>query len=290
MPSGTPNQPSKKERRDAAREKARLMREEAKRKARRRRWVVQGSIGVGVLVVLAIVALVVVTTIQPAGPGPKNMASGGILFTSATHAVRSPALAPGAKTTPTKQDDTDGKAHITVYIDYQCPFCNEFETANTPQITKWLKAGTVTYEVHPVSILDTPQNHDYATRAGNAMICVADNDPAVYLAASTAMYKNQPSEDASGLPDSKILSILKGAGASSAAITHCVDTGQFSSWLKAQTSKAQSAKALPNSSVAFSGTPTVIVNGKQYQGTTLTSASEFEKFVAQTVPGWKPTA
>ncbi|HEU0257549.1 MAG TPA: disulfide bond formation protein DsbA, partial [Microbacteriaceae bacterium] len=122
MSSGT-NQPSKKERREAAREKARLMREAEKRRAKRRRWLVQGSVGLGVLVVLAIIAVVVVTTVRPAGPGPRNMASGGILFTSSTKAALSPAQASGAATTPTKQDDSDGKAHITVYIDYQCPYC-----------------------------------------------------------------------------------------------------------------------------------------------------------------------
>jgi protein-disulfide isomerase len=289
MSSGQSNPPSKKERRDAAREKARLMREEEKRRARRRRWIVQGSVGVGVLVVLAIIALVVVSSVRPAGSGPSNMASGGILFTSSTKVVRTPALAPGEKTTPTKQNLSDSKAHITVYIDYQCPFCQEFETANTPQISGWLDAGTATYEVHPVSILDSPRNHDYATRAGNAMICVANDKPDAYLAASNAMYKNQPPETATGLPDTKILSILKGAGVAGADVTDCVKNGRFSSWLTAQTTAAKSAKTLPNSSVAFSGTPTVLVNGKQYQGS-LTDPAAFAQFVSQTVPGFKPGA
>jgi len=277
------NRPSKKDRRQEAREKARLMREEAKRKAKRRRWIVQGSVAVGVLAVLAIIAVVIVTSVKPAGPGPKNMASGGILLTSSTSAVSSPALGADATPKPTKQDDSDGKAHITLYIDYQCPYCNQFETTNTPQISTWLDAGAATLEIHPVAILNSPKNDKYATRAGNAMVCVANYEPSAYLAASTAMYKNQPDESGTGLPDSKIVSILKSAGATDPAIAKCVTSGRFSSWVDTQTSRATAAKTLPNSSVKFQGTPTVIVNGKQYNGS-YTDATAFSAFVKQVVP------
>lgn len=278
------NGPSKKDRREAAREHARLMREEAAKKARRRRWWIQSSVGVVIVAVLAVVALVIVNSI-PQGQtsaGPKNMVSDGIVFTSSTKAVRTPALQPGEKPTPTTQSDTSSKAYITIYEDLQCPYCQEFEQTNMTQIEQWLDAGLAQLEIHPLNYLASAGNGGYPLRAGNAVSCVANYDPDKFLAVNTALYAKQPKENTGGLPNSTILSILKSAGVSSSAITKCVDNTRFSDWLNAATKRATTQK-LPNSSVAtFNGTPTVIVNGKQYQGS-LTDATAFASFVQSTV-------
>ena len=279
------NGPSKKDRREEAREHARLMREEAKKKARRRKWIIQGSIGVAIIAVLAIVALVIVNTI-PQGQtsaGPKNMISNGIVLTSTTKAVRTPALQPGATPVATAQPDKATKAYITVYLDYQCPYCQEFEATNATQIGQWLNAGLAQLEIHPLAMLDASSNGTkYSSRAMNAAACVANYDPDDYFAVNTALFKDQPAENTSGLTDAKILSILKGAGASSSQITSCVNNDKFSSWVTASTTRSLT-KPLANSSVPkVSGTPTVIVNGKQYNGS-LTDADTFAAFVETTV-------
>ncbi|MCU1436948.1 MAG: hypothetical protein JWP66_35, partial [Naasia sp.] len=69
--------PSKNDRREAAREKARQLREEQKKRERRNRVLLGGGIGIGVLAIIAIVVFVIFTSIRPAGPGPANMASDG---------------------------------------------------------------------------------------------------------------------------------------------------------------------------------------------------------------------
>jgi protein-disulfide isomerase len=284
--------PSKKDRREEAREHARLLREEAKRKARTRRWIMQGSIGVVIVAVLAVVALVIVNSI-PQGQtsaGPKNMISNGIVLTSTTKAVRTPALQPGATPIATSQPDTTTKAYITVYVDYQCPYCQEFETANTTQIGQWLDAGIAQVEIHPLAMLDASSNGTkYSSRAMNAAACVANYKPDVYFAVNTALFKDQPAENTNGLTNAKILSILKGAGASSSDITTCVNNNKFSSWVAASTTRSLT-KPLANSSVAkVSGTPTVIVNGQQYNGS-LTDASTFASFVESAVSASASTA
>ena len=279
------NGPSKRDRREEAREHARQMREEARKRAQRRRWWIQGSIGVAAIAILAVVGLIVYNGVSASAnvANPKNMVSNGILLTSTTTAVSTPAIAKGADPTPTTQSNGSGKANITMYVDYQCPFCKQFETANATQIGQWLTGGIATVEIHPIAILDSSSSGTkYSTRAANATACVANYDPNTFYAVNSALFANQPAEGGTGLTDSKILSVLKGAGASSAAITKCVNDQTFKDWVANATTRVLT-KPLPNSSMAkLTGTPTVIVNGKQYTGS-LSDANAFLQFVGTAV-------
>jgi protein-disulfide isomerase len=279
------NGPNKRDRREEAREKARLAREASARKHRRNRFFAQGGIGLGILVVAAIVVLVIVNSVQPAGPGPANMASGGVLLkgdssTSSITATKTPALKAGATPQATDQKKLTKTVNITAYVDFQCPYCDQFETANAAQIKTWLKTGAVTYEVHPIAILDASSTgNKYSTRSANAAACVANYQPNAFLSLVTEFYKHQPAEGSNGLPDSKLISMVKAAGATNSKIPACITGQKFVPFVADMTKRALADK-IPNSSVAkLTGTPTVIVNGKQYNGS-LTDASTFASFVA----------
>jgi protein-disulfide isomerase len=274
--------PSKKDRREHARELARLQREEAKKKARRRKWFIQGGIGVVVVAILAIVGLVIVNSATASGTGPKNMASNGILLTGTTKATTTPALKAGAKPVASSQSDKN-QAHITVYLDYQCPYCDQFETTNSSQIGQWLDGGIATLEIHPIAILDQSSNGTkYSSRAANAAACVANYKPSVFFAVNSALFADQPKEGTDGLTNTKILSILDKAGAGGKSITNCVNGNTFAGWVSGATAQALKGP-IPNSTVkSLSGTPLVLVNGQQYQGS-LTDASTFLSFVEQAV-------
>ncbi|GAA4266818.1 DsbA family protein [Frondihabitans peucedani] len=279
------NGPSKRDRREEAREKARVAREAAARKHRRNRVFLMGGIGLGILAVFGVIALVIFTSIRPAGPGPQNMASGGVLLqgnatTSKITAVKTAAVEAGAKPVATNQKKLDKTVNITVYLDYECPYCNQFETANEAQIKTWLQKGAVTYEVHPISILDaSSQGTKYSTRSANAAMCVANYDPDDFLAVNTSFFKNQPAEQTPGLTDDKLISLVKAAGATSSKVASCIRAGTFEDFVSSQTKAALGSK-LPNSSIEkLTGTPTVIVNGKQYSGS-LTDAATFASFVS----------
>ena len=77
MSTGGSNQPrpTRNERRDAAREKARVLREEQKKRDRRNKLLIQGGVVVAILAVAALVVGLVLQNTKPAGPGPQNMAS-----------------------------------------------------------------------------------------------------------------------------------------------------------------------------------------------------------------------
>lgn len=273
----------KKDRREAARETARLAREAEKKRQRRNRLFVQGGIGAGVIAVVAIVALIIVNSTAPASPGPKNMLSDGILISGPNlQAVKTAALTAGAKPVVTDTSKLTKKANIVTYIDYQCPYCDQFETTNSAQMQTWIKAGEATLEIHPISILDNSSlGSRYSTRAANAAACVANYDPNNFFAVNSALFASQPAEQTTGLTDAKILAVLKTAGSSSGDITSCVTSEKFSAWVAAASTRVTSATSLPNSKTGkFNGTPTVLVNGAQYAGS-LTDANAFGAFVTQ---------
>ena len=118
MTYGGSNQPrpSRNERREAAREKARLLREEQKKRERRNKILIQGGIIVAVVAIAALVGTLIFQSVKPEGPGPQNMASDGIVLTAGEDggivAVETPALAAGAAPTPTVPDDSGEVANI----------------------------------------------------------------------------------------------------------------------------------------------------------------------------------
>lgn len=275
--------PSKNQRRDAARIKATQLRLEQKKRDRRNRVFLQGGIAVASIAVIAIIALIIMNSIRPAGPGPANMASDGILIGEGMTAVTTSALQPNRKPVPSKPDSTGTVADIRVYVDYLCPFCGQFEKANSSQIVTWVKSGAATVEIHPISILTSKSaGTQYSLRAANAAACVANYAPDDFYAFNTALFADQPKEGTAGLDDSEIKSLVKtaGIGAASTKIDTCIDEATFKSWVVSATDRALSGP-LPNSTVkAITGTPTVLVNGKQYVGA-LDDPKEFAAFVLQ---------
>ncbi len=285
VPPAPAAQPGKKDRREEAREKARIEREAEKRRQRRSKIFLQGGIGVAVIAIIAVIALVVVNTNQPsgpAGPGPKNMADGGILFTG-VNGVATPtttaAPAKNASVTPIKTTD-NSIAHITTYVDWACPVCQQFETTYASEIQKLVASGEATLSVHTISILDRSfLGTRYASRAANAAACVANYQPDKFLSAQNTFYANQPKESTTGLTNAQIKALLNTAGVTNSAVTACVDKESYKSWVTSDTTKTTSEASLQDSSGQF-GTPTVFVNGKRWN-----NSDDFAAFLSGAVTG-----
>ncbi|MDJ0376858.1 thioredoxin domain-containing protein [Cryobacterium sp. PH31-L1] len=279
--------PPKKDRREEAREHARLMRAEQVKRDKRRRLFLRGGIGIGLLAVVAVVALVIVNNVNaPAAQGPANMASDGILLGSdgtTVSAATTAAQSADAKPIATDQTALTNTANIVVYLDYLCPICGTFETTNGDQITKWVTAGNATVEFHPISILDRASSGTkYSTRAANAAACVADYDPNKFLAFNTAMFAGQPAENSSGLTDAELTSLVQGAGVTSTDVASCITDETYSGWVAASTQRALDGPIANADIPKVEGTPTVLVNGVKYTGS-VSDAAAFEAFVtAQT--------
>ncbi len=274
---------SKDQRRDQARELARLEREKRQKAESRTRLLIRVGATVGILAVLAAVAGGIYLGTRPAGPGPVNMASDGILLTGTDgeiRAVETAAIPADGTPVPTDPDAFDVPARIQVYADYGCPYCQLFEATNAEQIEELVASGVATLEMFPVSILDRAfGGSEYSTRAANAMACVAAEQPDAYLDASNALFLGAPEEGTTGLTDDEIRDILDSAGALTDEVSACIGEQRYKGWVTAATERATSNPDLANANGSF-GTPTILVNGVRYSGA-LDDAQTFALFVAQ---------
>ena len=275
--------PSENQRRDAVRTKATRIREQQRKKDRRNRVALRGGIAAAGVAIAAVIAVVIINSISPVGPGPANMASDGVLISEGMAPVTTSAIQPDAKPIPSTPDATGTVADIRVYADYLCTFCGEFDAANNEQISQWVTSGAATIEIHPVSILTHKSSGTkYSLRAANAAACVANYAPDKFYDFNAILFQNQPKEGTPGHDNTAIKGLVKDAGVSEGAnqINECIDDTTFRSWVIASTDRALSGP-LPNTEVpAVTGTPTVLVNGKQYVGA-LDDPKEFAAFVLQ---------
>lgn len=273
---------TKNQRREDAREKARALRVQQKRKDRRNKFFLQGGIAIALVAVVAIVWGGIAASIQPAGPGPKNMASDGILIGEGLKAVHTPARPAGAAPIPSEPDESGAVANIRMWVDYICPVCGQFEKTNGAQIEKWVDSGAATLEVHPIATQTSKSaGTKYSLRAATAAACVANYSPDDFFAFNAAMFVDQPKENTPALSNDEINARIKAAGVSNLKqISSCVDKEQFKQWVSGATDRAVTGP-LPNTELeAVGGTPTVLVNGLQYVGS-LDDPKEFAAFVQQ---------
>jgi protein-disulfide isomerase len=265
---------TKNERREAAREKARLLREERRKKDRRSRVLLQGGLIVGVLAIAAVIAIVVANSVRPVGVGPLNMASDGIQLGQGAIAAQTGSVSTDGVTTP----NVPGTLDIQLYVDYFCPVCHDFDATNGDYITSLMDNGDTTVEIHPIAILDRfSQGTKYSTRVTGAAACVANFAPNSYYDFHNLLFANQPAENTPGLTDEQLIDLARQAGAD---VADCIGDQDFVGWAGSATDRA-GAGPIPNSNVAnVRSTPTVIVNGLKYEGPVNDLAS-FQAFVVQ---------
>ncbi|PRI12091.1 DsbA family protein [Leucobacter massiliensis] len=294
---------TKNERREQARERARLAQEEERRRQRRRRLMIQGGIVVGVLAVLAIVALILSQTLRPAGPGPLNMASGGAVFTKGLQVVETPALQPGEERQAPDADFDVPPTEVSIYVDYMCPYCGAFEQQYGSVLRDHLETGDINLEVYPINFLDsTSLGSKYSTRAANLFACVVEQQPDVAFTLHNTLLSAgvQPEENTTGLTDEQLLDQAEAAGAENTIeLRQCVREVRFGAFIAANYKAvsetgvqglADGAQLIGADGVQLQAadqpqrlvsTPTVIVNGRQWnQAVDGDFAGYLEKVVA----------
>ncbi|MCR2763259.1 DsbA family protein [Microbacterium sp. zg.B48] len=215
--------------------------------ARKMNWFAIGVTAV-VVVVLVVVAVIVVQLNNSSAP------DAGPTVTPQAPSVdaETGAIAVGS-----------GEQTMDTYIDFMCPVCNQFEQLYGEAIQGLVADGTITLNIHPISILDRQsQGTQYSTRAANAMYCVALTQPELSVPFMQAMFANQPAEGTPGLTDAQILEVASGVGAS--GIDACVTEGEFATYVAAMTEKTPVAPG-----AAGVGTPTIAINGAVIANSTL---------------------
>jgi protein-disulfide isomerase len=263
---------SKAERTAEAREKARLIREAQQKKDKRNKMLIGWGIVAAVVAILAVVALVVTTSIRQntpiadQGPVPASAnVNGGVTLLANTEVkktepatvdvatltkpetVPSPVVAPGAEA------EAGQPVKVIAYIDFICPVCKRFEDTYNDALTSLRNEGKITMEYRPLGFLDRQSSTNYSSRSANAAACVAEKAPEKYAEYVDVLFANQPAEGGAGLSDDKLKSLASDIGAD---INSCVDDKTFRPYVKYSTELA--------ANTGISGTPTVFIDGKQW--------------------------
>ncbi|WP_175416046.1 DsbA family protein [Curtobacterium sp. SGAir0471] len=264
------------ERREAARQRAQRARAQQKRRQRGTRLGLQIGLGVVLLAAVAVVTLVLVDSVKPAGPGPSTMSQGGITIGQDLKAVDA-AAAPSPSAT-----GASDPVRITMYVDYLCDTCAQFEKANGDYIAGLAESGAATVDIHPVAVLtNRSQGTKYSLRAANAAACVADRSPDQFYAVNQALFARQPDQGTSGLTDAQLERIVTGVDGvqDTAAIRDCIRDQTYAKWVDERTADVTGGD-IPGSSLSeFPGPPLVLVNGKQYELTAPITNDDFRTFV-----------
>ena len=270
--------------REEAREKARLIREQQKKTEKRNQRLVRGIIFFGSIALIGIVAIVITSTIRPPSAGPLNMRSDGILIGEGFLATQTGAIQPGQSPISNLRDESSDVIAIEMYIDYFSPLGTSFEEANGDQISTWVESGAATLEVHPLAILDrVSQGTKYSTRAANAAACVANFSPDHYYAFHAALLANQPKENSAGLTDKQLVALTVDSNVDDATkVRGCIEEQTFRSWVADARDRALTGPIPYSDVTAISTSPTIIVNGLQYEGAPNDSVA-FAAFVVQAV-------
>jgi protein-disulfide isomerase len=272
--------PSKNQRRDEARQRAREFRVQQVRSDRRRKFFIQGGIVLGILVIAGLVGLTIYTAQPKAVVWPENMATDGIILNEGMIAETSAALADGAL--PLEPTEDPNLLNITIYQDYLCPVCGAFDAANGDTLAELVNTGAAKLAIHPISILNSKSSGSkYSTRSANAAACVATHSPDSFWAFNQLLFANQPAEGSAGLNDDELAKFASDAGSKNPdLIADCIKKRTYEGWVEAETKRALTGP-LPNTDVPnVTGTPTVIVNGVQYTGA-VDDAAAFLGFITQ---------
>jgi protein-disulfide isomerase len=166
--------------------------------------------------------------------------------------------------------DAGAPVTVTVYEDFMCPFCGQFEAASRNMLQQYVDSGDARVEYRVLAFLDRFSNGTkYSSRAMNALGVVLDTSgPDVAKKFHDLLYENQPEENSDGLSDEQLVDLAVKAGADKSAVQDPIESGTFDQWVQNATDDA--------SKKGVNSTPTVLVDGKKIETQTI------EQLVADT--------
>ncbi len=176
----------------------------------------------------------------------------------------------------TQPGSSNPKAVVAFYEDFLCPACGNFERTYGPTVSRLIDIGAIAADYSMVSILDNPKNKDYSSRAGAAALCVADESMDAFRRFHAALYSKgiQPDERGSSFPDNaKLIELAREAGAAG-GVPDCINSGKY---LSKVTAEAEAA--------GITATPTIKINGADYDPTTPDALVAKIKEIVGDIPG-----
>ncbi|MDT5285519.1 MAG: hypothetical protein QOF88_408 [Mycobacterium sp.] len=178
----------------------------------------------------------------------------------------------------TKEGTTEPKAVLSLYEDFLCPVCGRFEQGFGNTISQLIESGAIAADYYMVAILDRPANQNYSSRSGAAAYCVADEDKTpdkqAFRRFHAAMYAQQPSETGSVFPtNTQLVETARQAGVVG-KVPDCINGGRYVDMVNGLAGATK-----------VNATPTVRINGEDYQYSTPDALVAKIKEIVGDVPG-----
>ncbi|MFF9894172.1 DsbA family protein [Streptomyces longispororuber] len=225
-----------------ARERLAVERERQKASERRRRTLLVSAAVVGVLALAAVGGLLAAN----AGDDDKKKDTSGPVVT--------PEGAAGKDGLAIRVGEDSARSTLTVWEDFRCPACKQFEDAYRATVNDLTKKGQLKVDYHLATLIDDNMGGSGSLRAANAAAC--SQDAGKFAPYHDVLFQNQPEETDDAFAEQDKLVELAGKvdGLDGAAFEKCVRDGTHNSWV-AKSDKAFEAAKLR-------GTPTVLLDGK----------------------------
>ncbi|MFC5723094.1 DsbA family protein [Streptomyces gamaensis] len=237
--------PKNKDGKRSARERLREQREKEVARAQRKRTLIAAVVVVAVLGAGAGIAAVVAGSHKPKKPE-----------------VAGPLVAPqgatGKDNVTIPLGPSSAKSTLTVYEDFRCPGCGQFENVFRDTVHDLENKGELKADYHLVTLIDKNLGGTGSLNAANAAACA--QDAGKFGAYHDVLYKNQPLETNDAFAKKSRLLDLAGQvpGLRTAEFEKCVTDGTHNSWVKKSNEAFNSSQ--------YKATPTVLVNGKSVYG------------------------
>jgi protein-disulfide isomerase len=149
-----------------------------------------------------------------------------------------------------KDGGDEPKAVLSIYEDFQCPHCKDFEKTFGATINKLVESGAAAVDYYMVSILNKT-NAGYSGRAANAGYCVGDENKDAFVRFHSALFAQQPEEGSGSGPDNAALIETARQAGAGGGVADCVNHNRYSDMVKGL---APAAK--------ITATPTIRLNGE----------------------------
>lgn len=230
---------SKKERESNRTARAAAVRQAQVRTERNRRLLIT-------LAVVTVLAVIVTAGVLLSGGGSKEPAGNGALPVKA----EGQALVLG--------DDTDA-TKVVIYEDFLCPYCRELEVATRDLLRKSASSGEAIVEFRPFQLLPDQYSAESLTAWGAVL---ENGTPEQALRFHDLLFDNQPYEAAQDKPGlEELVSLAEEAGVEDQDVLDAIGEPN-AEFVAATTNAAREA--------GISSTPTVLVDGKEVQGQSIT--------------------
>ena len=176
---------------------------------------------------------------------------------------------------------------LDIYFDYSCPHCAEFDVLHTQEINQLLSGKKITLALHPAKILD----QEWTSAVMNAMGVVLDEAPAQSLSFHGAAFeilaqviqtksqKNQKNMTVEGLVAAATkVNVPKEV---SDKFKAAIDSDKYGKWVKLGT-EAFAARDLQS-------TPTIFFKGEKVDLSKLQTPTSLTELVAAATPTAQPS-